>query len=312
MKDQSSIRSRTTVIGGSGGTIDIWGGSLEMENSNVFSSSQNQINGDINVNLANNLVLNNLFPYTQRMNKSQIEALNKLRENQGSIELAQLQAMIELTSKVEELCAKEVPEQKETTVVTNLPEIQKVEVINDKETIEDVSILNFPEVQKVEITNSKDTQKVEVINFAKQDNSAILASLSDILEETKKKEQLELDLSLSEEIKDSLRGKDGSPDTAIEIADKLNTLKEKIDYKVIKGLRELISQNSGRVVQSSSYVGSKGFGYNTSGQLITMNSSKGVTVFTYSGNLLVSLGGAGISKVFTYNTTSQLTSVSIT
>lgn len=37
--------------------------------------------------------------------------------------------------------------------------------------------------------------------------------------------------------KDGEPGKDGSPDTAEQIADKLNTLEEKVDIKVIKGLK---------------------------------------------------------------------------
>jgi hypothetical protein len=53
-------------------------------------------------------------------------------------------------------------------------------------------------------------------------------------------------------------GKDGSPDTPIQIADKLNTLEEKVEIKVIKGLKkwmQAINQSAKSAVQKGGGMG---------------------------------------------------------
>lgn len=182
------------------------------------------------------------------------------------------------------------------------------------------SISNLPEIQKVEITNF----------LEKDDDTELLSKIDSLIEEVKKKEELQLDLSLSKEIKASLRGADGvdgtngkdgedgsngSQDTAQEIADKLNTLQEKISYSVIKGLPAFVetvskstywTQKNGAAFSQPS----KTLTYNGDGTLNVSSDVTGTKTFGYAAGVLTSIVATGVykNKSFVYSG-GQLTDV---
>lgn len=121
-----------------------------------------------------------------------------------------------------------------------LPEPQDIEI---PEYPTEITVSNLPEVQKVEIMNlPKDKDDKEQLKLLRQ-----------IAEELKKKEQyaydIEIDAALKEQLKGEkgdmgvgLPGKNGSPDTPEEIVKKLNTLEEKVELKAIKGAKKLVAE----------------------------------------------------------------------
>lgn len=143
-----------------------------------------------------------------------------------AIPLAQLTESIITNDKLDQLLAKEAPE---------YPEIEIPDFPSE------ITVVNLPEVQKVEITNlPKDKDK-------DKDGKEQIKLLKQIAEELKKKEQYAYDIEIDPDLKSQLRGvqgtpgKDGSPDTAEQIADKLNTLEEKVELSVLKGWKEFIA-----------------------------------------------------------------------
>jgi len=187
------------------------------------------------------------------------------------------------------------------------------------------SISNLPEIQKVEITNF----------LEKNDDTELLSKIDSLIEEVKKKEELQLDLSLSEEIKASLKGDDGidgtngidgkdgvngnngSQETAQEIADRLNTLQEKISYNVIKGLPafvETVSKSTYWTQKNSAAFSqpSKTLTYNGDGTLNMSSDATGTKTFGYTAGVLTSLDATGVykNKSFVYSG-GKLTNVNV-
>lgn len=158
-----------------------------------------------------------------------------LLDNKGNEFLTQLEATLELSDKLDSLteAVKSIPE----TVIPEYPE-----------PVEEVVITNLPEVQKVEITNLP----------SEKDDKEQLALLKEISQELKKKEQYAYDIEIDPALKEQLRGdrgedgitpikgvdyfdgNDGSPDTPQEIVGKLSTLsgEERLDARYIKNLPE--------------------------------------------------------------------------
>lgn len=139
-----------------------------------------------------------------------------------AIPLAQLTESILLNEKLDQLLSKEAPE---------MPEYPEIEI---PEFPSEITVANLPEIQKVEITNlPKDKDDKEQLKLLKQ-----------IAEELKKKEQYDYDIEIDATLKEQLKGEkgdNGSPDTAEQIADKLNTLEEKVELSVLKGWKDFIA-----------------------------------------------------------------------
>lgn len=140
-----------------------------------------------------------------------------------AIPLANLTESILTNEKLDALLAKETPE-------IELPEYPS-----------EMAISNLPEVQKVEITNLPN----------EKDDKEQLALLKEISSELKKKEQyaydIEIDSTLKEQLRgengiDGLDGKDGVEITPEELVKKLESLKgdARLDVKAIKGLEDII------------------------------------------------------------------------
>lgn len=85
--------------------------------------------------------------------------------------------------------------------------------------------------------------------------------------------------------KDGKDGIDGLPDKPEEIANKLNTLEEKVERKVIKGLDKII-ENLGKRIQETKRGGGGGGIGNPTSESFTMNGSS--TTFTLANNVQAS------------------------
>lgn len=140
-----------------------------------------------------------------------------------AIPLANLTESILTNEKLDALLAKEIPE-------IELPEYPS-----------EMAISNLPEVQKVEITNLPN----------EKDDKEQLALLKEISLELKKKEQYAYDIKIDATLKEQLRGengidgldgKDGVEITPEELVKKLESLKgdARLDVKAIKGLEDII------------------------------------------------------------------------
>jgi YD repeat-containing protein len=219
-----------------------------------------------------------------------MDKLSKLKKiaQEGGIEMATFNQILETSDLVKELSAKEYPEPVEEVTIKNLPEVQKVE------------ITNFPK---------EESDKEE------------LALLRQIAEELKKKEEytydIEIDPALKEQLKgdkgedgiDGIDGKDGKDGTEItveEIADKINSKKDIINASSIRGLIKTIEQisESRTVINTGSPVptpSSKSFTYNPNGSLLTYTNGRGTKTFTYdSSGLLTNSNGTGVYNNWTF------------
>ena len=260
--------------------------------------------------------------------KKQKRALELFKAT-SNIPLAQLNVSFDINEKLDALLAKEI----------EIPE-----------PVEEVAIANLPEVQKVEITNLPE----------EKDDTEQIKLLQEILAEAKKKEQYAYDIEIDADLKEELKGKDGvdgrdgadgrdginaeeiKPE---QITEKLNTLEEKIDGKVIKGYKELatsvdllkrqpqirgggfvgvskiiagagmaITPSDGRgdvTILSSNNV-SKTITYNADGTVNTVSDSTGTKTMVWSAGVLTGINGTGVykNKTFVYSG-SQLTNINI-
>lgn len=151
-----------------------------------------------------------------------------------AIPLAQLTESILLNEKLDQLLSKEAPEMPEIEI----PEYPK-----------EINVANLPEVQKVEITNLP----------KEKDDKEVKKLLQELVTEVKKKEQYTYDIEVDPDLKEQLRGEkgdkgeDGSPDTADQIADKLNTLEEKVELSVLKGWKEFLKGISEKTTNARVY-----------------------------------------------------------
>ena len=120
-----------------------------------------------------------------------------------------------------------------------IPEPQEIEI---PEYPTEITVSNLPEIQRVEIVNPpKDKDDKEQLKLLKQ-----------IAEELKKKEQYTYDIEVDSNLKEQLRGEQGtqgpsgSPDTGEEIKAKLEGLEgeERLDASAIKNLDSYVKENS--------------------------------------------------------------------
>lgn len=96
---------------------------------------------------------------------------------------------------------------------------------------------------------------------------------------------------LREKVKDGKDGKDGSPDTPTQIADKLNTLSEKVEISVIKGLPAFIKNFQRALKEKGGGSGSGGGGMSNI-QHETKNVSSATTQITTT--YPIAMGGFAI------------------
>lgn len=153
--------------------------------------------------------------------------------NKGNEFLTQLEATLELSDKLDSVveAVKAIPE-------TVIPE---------------TLIPEYP--SEMVISNLPDVQKVEIINPPKEkDNKEELTLLKELVAEVKKKEQLAYDIEIDSTLKEQLRGytpvkdvdyfdgKDGTEITNGEVRDKLEALEgnDRLDVSAVKGTEELI------------------------------------------------------------------------
>ena len=153
----------------------------------------------------------------------------------GSVSLATLKESIVIKDKIDELLSKEI----------EMPEIEYPEM---PEYPTEMVVSNLPEVQKVEIINlPEDKDDTETNNLLKT-----------LIEEVKKKEEYEYDIKIDDALKAELKGADGKDGIngidgidgneieGSEIIDKINSLSTadeslKIDARHIKNLPEMRS-----------------------------------------------------------------------
>lgn len=190
--------------------------------------------------------------------------------NKGNEFLTQLEATLELSDKLDSVveAVKSIPE----TVIpeTLIPDYPSEMVIS-----------NLPDVQKVEITNLP-TEK---------DDKEQLALLKEISQELKKKEEyaydIEIDSTLKEQLRgergaDGVNGKDGTEITNGEVRDKLEALEgnDRLDVSAVKGTEELIedivNDKISKIPKPKVYVG--GGSSSSSGGIQSVVAGTNVTV----------------------------------
>lgn len=126
-----------------------------------------------------------------------------------------------------------------TEAIKSIPSVvipESVEISNLQEYPSEMAISNLPEVQRVEIVNhqedDKETQKL----------------LKELVAEVKKKEQYAYDIEIDPTLKEQLKGekgedgKDGVEITPEEVVSKLESLEEeaRLDVSAIKGVDEFV------------------------------------------------------------------------
>lgn len=173
------------------------------------------------------------------MNKDELKSkrASKIKDSGvvdlNSIPLTTLSEAILINDNLEKLteAVKAIP-------VVELPE--PMEIPEYPEFPSEMQISNLPEVQKVEITNLPD----------EKDDKETVKLLQEILAESKKKEQYAYDIEIDPTLKEELRGldgedgKDGIEIEPSEIVSKLESLKgnDRLGVEAIKGLDILINQ----------------------------------------------------------------------
>lgn len=154
--------------------------------------------------------------------------VQKIVDNQKSIELASLDATLELGDKLDEL----------KTAIENIPETIIPEYPDFPEIPEPQEII-FPDVQKVEVINHTDDKEVKKL-------------LTELVAEVKKKESYAYDIEIDASLKEQLKGeqgdkgepgKDGVEIDASTIAEKLESLvgDDRLKMSAIKDLEDTIA-----------------------------------------------------------------------
>lgn len=229
--------------------------------------------------------------------------------NKGNEFLTQLEATLELSDKLDSVveAVKSIPE----TVIpeTLIPEYPSEMVIS-----------NLPDVQKVEITNLP-TEK---------DDKEQLALLKEISLELKKKGEYAYDIEIDSVLKEQLRGdkgesgKDGKNGTEItngEVRDKLEALEgnDRLDVSAVKGTEELIedivNEKIRKIPKPKVYVGggsssSSSGGIGDSFETVSSNLSAYSNTLNYngSGDITSIVYSNGVTKTFNY-TGADITSI---
>lgn len=169
----------------------------------------------------------------ENLDKNLKRKIEKVLKNEGNVSLASLEVALELGDKLEDVAEaiKSIPE----TIIPEYPEFPEMPKYP-----EEVKISNLPEIQKVEVTN-QDSTKVEQL-------------LAELLAESKKKEEYAYDIEIDSTLKEQLRGekgedgkdgKDGKDGTEIEagqIVEKLESLtgEDRLDVSAIRGAEEMM------------------------------------------------------------------------
>lgn len=198
----------------------------------------------------------------------------------GSVTLAHLQESIATNEKLDLLLSKEAPE---------YPEIEIPEYPTE------LAISNLPEIQKVEITNLPE----------EKDDKETQNLLKELVAEVKKKEEyaydIEIDSTLKEQLRgekgsdgkngdngvDGLDGKEGSPDTPDQVVDKVLSSKKLIPQSKIEGLSDLE-----RIAKANQGGSSTTF---VNGKLSKNINFTGATVTTQGDTSTVAITGGGSS-----------------
>lgn len=250
------------------------------------------------------------------MDKNLKRKIEKVTKNNGDVSLAQLETTIDLMDKIEELksAIESIPE----TIIPEYPEYPE-----------------YPEFpSSFEVTNIPEVQKVELINPPKEkDDKEQLKLLKQIADELKKKEDYAYDIEIDAALKEQLRGytpvkdvdyfdgKDGTEITREEIRAKLESFdkeEDKLDISAIKGAEELVldivkdkiskipkPKITGGFRDTSSSSG----GVAESFETVSKNLDASSATLNYTGDNLTSIVYAnGITKTLSY-TGSNLTSV---
>lgn len=231
-------------------------------------------------------------------------------QNNGNEFLTQLEATLELSDKLDSVveAVKSIPE----TVIpeTVIPEYPSEMVIS-----------NLPEVQKVEITNLP-TEK---------DDKEVQKLLKELVAEVKKKEEYAYDIEIDSDLKEQLRGekgesgkdgKNGTEITANEVALKLESLEgdNRLDVSAIKGTEELIEDivkgEIKKIPKPTVYMGSRGSSTSSGGgisesfETVSANLPASNAVLSYDGNGDITdiVYSNGITKTFNY-TGEDITSI---
>jgi hypothetical protein len=154
--------------------------------------------------------------------------IRKVLENKGDVALAQLESMLELGDKLEDV-AERISE-----AVKAIPQVE----IPETEYPSSIEVVNLPEVQKVQIMNhpkEKDDNEVRVL-------------LKELIAEVKKKDEYAYDIEIDDALKAELKGKDGepgergndgSPDTPNEVVEKVIQSEKRIPKSKIEGLDDV-------------------------------------------------------------------------
>lgn len=147
--------------------------------------------------------------------------------DENSVPLAILSENIILNNKIELL----------TDAVSSIPKIEFPEPVKIPDFPNEIQVSNLPEVQKVEITNLPN----------EKDDKETIKLLQEILAESKKKEEYAYDIEIDPTLKEQLKGKDGENGSKIspdEIVLKLESLKDddRLDVKAIKGIDDLLKK----------------------------------------------------------------------
>lgn len=225
----------------------------------------------------------------------------KLVNNGGNEFLTQLEATLELGDKLD-------------SVVEAIQSIPVPEPMEMPEHPTEMEISNLPEVQKVEIINLPE----------EKDDTETQNLLKELIAEVKKKEEYAYDIEIDSALKEQLRGKDGldgkdgingkdgkdgkdgTEITVEQIADKINSKENIINLTSIKGLEKIIQNNKSgtRTVYTNQQPSNRSFTYNSDGTLQSMISTYGTKTFTYNAaGQVTSMIGTGIytSKSFGYS-----------
>lgn len=256
--------------------------------------------------------------------------------SQNSIPLATLTETIIVNDNLEAL----------TEAIKSIPSVvipESVEISNLQEYPSEMAISNLPEVQRVEI-----------VNHQEKDDKETQKLLKELVAEVKKKEQYTYDIEIDSTLKEQLRGekgedgKDGVEITPEEVVSKLESLEDeaRLDVSAIKGVDEFVQskvdgiktsrgglsratadtlytpigvaiESSFETVSSNLSNYDNTLNYNGSGDITDIVYSNGVTkTFNYTGADITSIvlsgstpSGISLTKTLTY-TSGDVTGIS--
>lgn len=242
------------------------------------------------------------------MNENLKRKAKKLLDNSGNEFLTQLEATMDLADKLDSV----------VEAVKSIPETIIPETI----------IPEYP--SEMVITNLPDIQRVEVINPPKEkDDKEVQKLLKELVAEVKKKEEYAYDIEIDPVLKEQLRGekgadgkdgKDGTEITPSEVVLKLESLEddERLDVSAIRGTEALIenivndkiSKIPKPKVTSGVRASSSSSGIAESFETVSSNLPASNAVLNYDGNGDITdiVYSNGITKTFNY-TGGDITSI---